>query len=58
MEWKVEHVLPESKFIIRLGDDIAFVQYRINNNVFDVVSTFVPSKYEGVHRRIKFGISP
>lgn len=47
MEWKVEHIVSENKFVVRLGDDVALVEYRISNNVFDVISTLVPSKYEG-----------
>ena len=48
MDIKVEHFPEKNRFEAHFEDNqVAFVEYALNNNVFDILHTIVPSSLEG-----------
>lgn len=47
MEYNIDHIESKSRFETVIEGQTAFVQYVINNDVFDITGTFVPKELEG-----------
>lgn len=47
MNHQITHLKEDNRFEIRIGDNVAYVEYTLHDNNLDIEHTFVPKPLEG-----------